>query len=100
MVLSEKINTTYLDIGKVVSYTLTNLTAGTQYSIAATEYDGFGNEGGYSNEVTVTIPAAAAELATTPARPSGPATGVTGVAYSYKSWEAMSLRVERCPPRL
>ena len=43
-----------VDVGNVLTYTLTNLGAGTYY-IAASAYDNSGNESGYSNEVSATI---------------------------------------------
>ncbi len=88
--LSRLTYTTHLDVGNVVAYTVTNLAASTSYYFAVTAYDSYGNESGYSNEVPFTTPAAGVETISTPLRPSGPATGVAGVAYTYTAGGAVS----------
>src|SRR4030042_3961897 len=45
-----------IDVSNVTTYTVANLTAGLTYYFAATAYDALGNESGYSNEVSKTIP--------------------------------------------
>jgi hypothetical protein len=45
-----------IDAGKVTTYTVSNLTDGLNYYFVATAYDTSGNESGYSNEVSKTIP--------------------------------------------
>ena len=47
--------TTSIDVGNTVSYTVTNLIAGTTYYFAATASDTLYNESGYSNEVSKII---------------------------------------------
>ncbi len=46
-----------IDVGNVTQRTLTGLTAGQRYYIAATTYDSSGNESTYSSEVSATAPA-------------------------------------------
>lgn len=48
----------HIDVGNVTLYTLTGLKAEQTYYFAASAYDGFGNESGYSNEISYTVPAA------------------------------------------
>ena len=43
-------------VGNVITYTVTGLTNGQVYFFAVTAYDSFGNESGYSNEVSFTVP--------------------------------------------
>jgi len=45
-----------IDVGRVTSWTVPNLTAGLTYYFAVTAYDTEGNQSGYSNEVRKTIP--------------------------------------------
>jgi chitodextrinase len=45
-----------IDVGRVTSWTVPNLTAGATYYFAVTAYDTAGNQSGYSNEATKTIP--------------------------------------------
>jgi phosphodiesterase/alkaline phosphatase D-like protein len=47
---------TPVTLGLVTTYTVTGLTPGTTYFFAATAYDTAGNNSGYSNEVSTTIP--------------------------------------------
>ncbi len=47
-----------VDIGNAVTVDITNLDRGATYYFAVTAYDHSGNESGFSNEVSVTIPAA------------------------------------------
>ena len=44
------------DVGNVTNYIVTGLIEGDTYFFAATAYDGTGNESGYSNEVSYTVP--------------------------------------------
>lgn len=44
-----------IDVGKVTTYTISNLPEGITYYFATTAYDTSGNESGYSNEVHKTI---------------------------------------------
>ena len=48
-----------IDVGNVLTYTVSGLTDGQTYFFAVTAYDSFGNESGYSNEVTYTVPGVA-----------------------------------------
>ena len=48
--------TSSIDVGKTTTYTLSGLDEGETYYFAATAYDGDGNESGFSNQVTYTIP--------------------------------------------
>jgi hypothetical protein len=41
-----------INVGKVTTYTLSNLTKGNTYFVVATAYDTSNNESGYSNEVS------------------------------------------------
>jgi cytochrome c oxidase assembly protein Cox11 len=70
-----------IDVGKVTSFTLTNLAAGQRYYIALTAYDTSDNESGFSNEVSATTQAA--ETVSTPNVLTGPTSGTTGIAYSF-----------------
>lgn len=45
-----------IDVGNVTTHTVPNLTDGLTYFFATTAYDAFGNQSGYSNEVTFTVP--------------------------------------------
>jgi chitodextrinase len=45
-----------VNVGNVLTYTVTGLGSGTRYYFAATAYDTMGNESGYSNEVFKDIP--------------------------------------------
>jgi hypothetical protein len=47
-----------IDVSKVTTYTIDNLTSGSTYYIAATDHDAAGNESGFSNELIATIPPA------------------------------------------
>jgi hypothetical protein len=48
--------TTTVQVGNVVTHTLTGLTPGLTYYIAATAYDAAGMDSGYSNEVVFPVP--------------------------------------------
>lgn len=62
-----------IDAGNSSSGTISNLTAGTTYYIAATAYDAFGNESSLSGEISYTVPATGAPTTLTPS-PSGSST--------------------------
>jgi hypothetical protein len=47
---------TPVDVGTVTTYTVTGLTDGATYYFTATAYDLVGNESGYTNEVSYTVP--------------------------------------------
>jgi len=61
---------TSINVGKVTSYTLTGLNAGTYY-FAVTASDTSGNESGFSNEAILTIPSTPPPSDTTPPVISG-----------------------------
>jgi hypothetical protein len=44
------------DVGKTTTATISGLVEGTTYYFAATAYDGNGNESGYSNQISYTVP--------------------------------------------
>jgi hypothetical protein len=88
--VASRVYSTHIDAGKVIARTVDNLAAGTKYFFAVTAYDGFGNESGYSNEVTATTPTIGVETISTPLRPVGPSTGLTGVSYTYSAGGAAS----------
>ncbi len=46
----------HTDVHKVTTYTVTGLTAGQTYYFAASAYDSSGNESGYSNQVSYSVP--------------------------------------------
>ena len=46
---------TPIDVGKVTSYVVGNLTTGTTYYFVVTSYSGSGTESAYSNEVSKSI---------------------------------------------
>ncbi len=52
-----------VDVGNVTTYTLTGLDPGALYYFAATAYDAQGNESGFSDEISYTIPGAGADPA-------------------------------------
>jgi hypothetical protein len=45
-----------VDVGNVSGFTITGLQAGSVYYVAVTGYAAGGTEGGFSNEVSATIP--------------------------------------------
>ena len=45
-----------IDVGNVTTYIVSNLASGNTYYFAATGHDATGNESGYSNEVSTTLP--------------------------------------------
>ena len=45
-----------IDVGNTTSYTLNNLSDGSTYFFAVTDYDSAGNESSYSNELSKTFP--------------------------------------------
>lgn len=48
--------TTIKDTGNVLTTVITGLTPGQRYFFAATAYDGFGQQSGFSNEVNYLVP--------------------------------------------
>lgn len=66
-----------VDAGSQTNYTLTNLTAGQTYYMAATAYNSSG-ESTYSNEITYTVPPAACTYTISPSTASFSASSGTG----------------------
>jgi hypothetical protein len=76
--------TAMIDVGNVITCTVSNLSAGQTYYFAATAYDASGNENGYSNEVIHTIPAPNGSP-TTPSNPSGTSSGMVNTIYPFST---------------
>jgi len=76
--------TVHLDVHNVTSYTVTGLTEGQTYYFAATAYDDRGNESGYSNQVSHTVPAANA-APSKPATPTGPSSAAVNAAATFST---------------
>ena len=53
-----------IDVGNTTTYALNNLSEGLPYYFAVTDYDASGNESGYSNEVSKTLPITYSLIAT------------------------------------
>jgi hypothetical protein len=81
-----------VDVGNVTSFSLGNLTIGATYYSAATAYTTTGQESGFSNEVSFTVPGCTYTLA--PASASFSSSGGTGSATvttpSYCNWSTAS----------
>jgi fibronectin type 3 domain-containing protein len=76
--------TMHIDVHNVTSYTVTGLTDGQSYYFAATAYDSAGNESGYSNQVSYSVPAANG-APSTPAVPKGPASALVNATVSFST---------------
>jgi hypothetical protein len=81
------------DVGAATTETVSNLQVGTTYYFAATVYDAKGNESGYSNEVSYTIPGGCT-YSISPASKTFGQTGGTGTVavttQSACSWNVSS----------
>jgi chitinase len=75
----------HIDVHNVTTYTVTGLTNGQTYYLAATAYDSAGNESGYSNQVNYTVPTATNGVPSAPATPSGPTSAVVNVAVTFST---------------
>jgi hypothetical protein len=76
--------TTSVDVHKVTTSSIGTLTAGQTYYFAVTAYDISGNESGYSNQVSYSVPAAnGAPL--TPATPSGASSALVNTAITFST---------------
>jgi hypothetical protein len=73
-----------IDVGNVLEHTISGLQEGVTYYFAAKAYDTNDNESGFSEEITYTI-AAPNSPPSTPARPSGPTSGLTQTGYSFST---------------
>lgn len=71
-----------VDVGRVTSCSIGNLAAGQTYYFTATAYNTTGQSSGYSSEVSYAVPVPNTSP-NTPATPQGPASGLSGTAYSY-----------------
>ena len=74
----------HIDVHNVTTYTVTGLTDGQTYYLAATAYDASGNESGYSNSVTYGVPGANG-APTTPATPSGATSAPVNTAVTFST---------------
>ena len=70
-----------IDVGNVTTCTLPGLTQGVTYYIVITAYDSAKNESAYSNEVSGRV----TEIVRAPTVLSGPTSGVTGDAYTFRT---------------
>jgi len=77
-----------INVGNVTTFTLTGLTQGQTYFLAATAYSASGLESGFSNEVSGT--AKDVEVVGTPGVLSGPTNGTTGTSYTYTTGASSS----------
>ena len=76
--------TVHTDVHNVTSYTVTGLTAGQTYYFAVSAYDASGNESGYSNEVSYSIPGDNG-APSTPATPSGASSAPVNTAITFST---------------
>jgi hypothetical protein len=74
----------HIDVKNVTTYTVAGLTAGQTYYFAATAYDASGNESGYSNSVSYTVPAPNG-APSTPATPTGAAGAPVSTAITFST---------------
>ncbi len=74
----------HIDVHNVTTYTVTGLTDGQTYYLAATAYDASGNESGYSNSVSYGVPGANG-APTTPATPSGATSAPVNTAVAFST---------------
>lgn len=74
--------TAVVDVGRVTTCTISNLTAGRTYYFAATAYSSAGLSSGYSSEVSYTVPLPNTSPGT-PALTAGPTSGAVNTACSY-----------------
>jgi hypothetical protein len=74
--------TNSLDVHNVTTTTVTGLSAGQTYFFAATAYNASGQESGYSNEVSYSVPAANG-APSTPSTPSGPASALVNASLAF-----------------
>jgi hypothetical protein len=74
--------TNSLDVHNVTTATVAGLSAGQTYFFAATAYNASGQESGYSNEVSYSVPAANG-APTTPSTPSGPTSGLVNTSLAF-----------------
>ena len=74
----------HIDVHNVTTYPVTGLEAGQTYYFAATAYDASGNESGYSNQVSYSIPAPNG-APSAPATPSGPSSALVSTAITFST---------------
>ena len=75
----------HTDVHNVTTYTVTGLTAGQIYYFAATAYDASGNESGYSNQVSYSVPTGTNGAPSAPGTPSGPSSTLVNVATTFST---------------
>jgi hypothetical protein len=75
---------THIDVHRVTTYTVTGLTAGQTYYLAATAYNASGKESGYSNQVSYAVPSQNG-APTTPATPTGAASAPVNTAVTFST---------------
>jgi hypothetical protein len=76
--------TATVDVGKVTSTSISNLTDGQTYYFAASAYNTAGASSGYSNEVSHQVPVPNTSP-TSPSVPAGTSSGVPGAAYTFST---------------
>lgn len=81
--------TQVIDVGRVTSFTVLDLTDGQSYFFAVTAYDIFANESGYSSEVSATISDAGEPTAPEP--DPGSAIVLTATGYKVKGLQKAQL---------
>ncbi len=75
--------TQIIDVGNATQRAINNLSAGQTYYFAATAYNAAGNESGYSDEVSHTIPAPGNSPPSPPLVPSGASSALVGTSITF-----------------
>jgi hypothetical protein len=75
----------HTDVHNVTSCTVTGLADGQTYYFAATAYDTSGNESGYSNQVSYSIPTAGNGAPSAPSTPSGPSSALINATVTFST---------------
>jgi len=75
---------TAVDVGKVTTATVSNLSEGTTYYFSASAYNTAALSSGYSNEVSYSVPVPN-RAPSSPSVPSGPSTGQAETSYSFST---------------
>jgi hypothetical protein len=74
----------HIDVHNVTTYTVTGLTDGQTYYLAATAYDTSGNESGYSNSVSYAVPSING-APTAPSTPTGSSSALVNTAITFST---------------
>jgi hypothetical protein len=77
--------TVHTDVHNVTTSSVTELTAGQTYYFAVTAYDASGNESGYSNQVSYSVPTGTNGAPTAPGTPSGTSSVLVNVAATFST---------------